>query len=257
MRPRSVDGISLPKSFSGDTGRAFSKSREKWPICSHSPTFWPRTIRSLPPPDLPALLGEVRELSARYQSGHPPTCFVAFRDLVDLLLRLTVLSPYGGVRLAKGRRENTMVLGGWRGPDDPLPLLDSRYLRLSITLFLEQTEQGPRLKVQDSSYQYQADPDGRDWVFRYDYLRHPPDPQPAAHLQIRGMLAGGVLSAGTPIERFHFPTGRLSLEAVIRLLADQFLVPCKEPPEIWRPVLAESEREFLTIARRPLSGPAQ
>jgi hypothetical protein len=210
----------------------------------------------LPPPELPALLGEVRELTARYQAGRP-NCFEAFRQLTALLLHLTVLAPQGGVRLARGRRPDTLALGGWSGPDDPLPLLDNRYLRLSFTLFMAQTPEGPRLKVQDSSYQYQADRDGRDWIFRYDYLRVPPHPHPAAHLQIRGGLAGGYLSAGTPLERFHFPTGRVSLEGVIRLLADQFHVPCNEPPEIWRPVLAESEQAFLAIARRPLSGPAE
>jgi hypothetical protein len=210
----------------------------------------------LPPPDLLALMGEVRDLTRRYMAGTHES-FTAFRDLADLLLRLTVLAPRGVVRLAQGRRPDTLVLGGWRGPDDPLPLRDNRYLRLSITLFLAQTPEGHRLKVLDSSYQYQADRDGGQWVFRYDYLRTPPYPHPAAHLQIRGGLAGGVLSAGTSIERFHFPTGRVSLEAVIRLLADQFQVPCSEPPEIWRPVLAESEQAFLAIARRPLSGPAE
>jgi hypothetical protein len=46
------------------------------------------------------------------------------------------------------------------------------------------------------------------------------------------------------------------MEGVIRLLADQFGVPCNEPPEVWRPVLAEAEQTFLDIAHRPLSGPA-
>lgn len=210
----------------------------------------------MPLPDLPKLLGEVRDLTRRYMAGTPDS-FTAFRDLADSLLRLTVLDQHGGVRLAAGPRPDTLALGGWGGPDDPLPLRDRRFLRLSVTLFLARTLEGPRLKVEDSSYQYQADRDGREWIFRYDYLRIPPHHYPAAHLQIRGGLAGGYLSAGTPLERFHFPTGRVSLEGVIRLLADQFHVPCNEPPEVWRPVLALSERLFHEIAHRPLSGPEQ
>jgi hypothetical protein len=57
------------------------------------------------------------------------------------------------------------------------------------------------------------------------------------------------------MERIHFPTGRVSLEAIIRLLADQFNTPCREDPDLWRPVLAETERAFLEIANRPLAGP--
>jgi hypothetical protein len=92
---------------------------------------------------------------------------------------------------------------------------------------------------------------------RYDYLREPGlDGHPQAHLQVRGgLVETGVLRPSHPLERVHFPTGRVSIEGVIRLLADQFGLPCNESPEVWRPVLAEAERMFLDIAHRPLSGP--
>lgn len=48
----------------------------------------------------------------------------------------------------------------------------------------------------------------------------------------------------------------MPLEGVIRLLVEEFGVPCNQPPAIWRPVLAEAERAFLEIAHQPLSGPA-
>lgn len=207
------------------------------------------------PPDLDALLAEVRELTNRYKAGRQDA-FDAFRELASRLLHLTVLYPGGGVRLASGPRgPETLALGGWGGPDDPLPLNDGRSLRLSVVLYLEPFQDGHRLKVEESSYQYQMDRGGERWIFRYDYLRHPPSPHPAAHLQVRGELAEHCLPERTPLERIHFPTGRVSLEAIIRLLADQFDVPCNRPAELWRPVLAESEGAFLEIAHRPLSGP--
>ena len=60
-----------------------------------------------------------------------------------------------------------------------------------------------------------------------------------------------------PLDRSPFPnpTQRISLEAVIRLLIEQFGVPANQPPDIWRPMLTESEAAFLEIAHRSLSGP--
>jgi hypothetical protein len=182
--------------------------------------------------------------------------FDAFLDLVSLLLNLTILAPGGAVRLTAGPRGNTAILGGWRGPDDALQLRDGKLLRATMLLYLERTPQGQRLKVEESSYQYQIDPLGKRWILRYDYLRHAPSPYPGAHLQIRGELVEPGLPPNRPLPRVHFPVGRVSLEAVIRLLADQFEVPTNEPPAVWRSALAESERIFLDIAHRPLSGPA-
>ena len=130
------------------------------------------------------------------------------------------------------------------------------YLRVTVGLYWEETEHGPRLKVEQSSYQYQEDRDGDRWIFRYDFLRNPPAPHPADHFQVRGtLLEDNCLPRGITLERVHFPTFRISLEAVIRLLADQFEVSTNEPADLWRPVLAETERAFHGIAHRSLSGP--
>lgn len=207
------------------------------------------------PDRLDALLGEVRDLTSRYQSGSRDS-FQAFRNLADRLLRLTVLdNARGATRLSAGPRANTFVLGGWNGPDDPLPLNDGRYLRLAVGLYLEDTSDAPRLKVEHSSYQYQGDQEGDQWIFRYDFLRNPPDPYPGSHLQVRGTLLEDCLPQGLTLERIHFPTVRISLEAIIRLLVDQFEVPANTDPEVWRPILAETERAFYGIAHRSLSGP--
>lgn len=149
-----------------------------------------------------------------------------------------------------------VVEGGLAQEDDVVLLTDGRLLRLSITLFRAPHEGGHRMKVEQASYQYQADQTGTRWIFRYDYRREPQGQHPATHLQVRGNLLEPIPLYRGMLERVHFPTGRVSLEAVIRLLIEQFAVRPNRPPEIWRRVLAESERAFEEIAHRPLSGPA-
>lgn len=112
-------------------------------------------------------------------------------------------------------------------------------------------------KVEEAQFQYQLDAAGFRWVFRYDYARDPGNVYPAAHLHVRGTSPEPYRSDGsTALERLHFPTGRVSLEAVVRLLVESFGVPCPEWKTRWRRVLAESEKTFLAMAHHPPSGPA-
>jgi hypothetical protein len=178
--------------------------------------------------------------------------FTSFRDLVNLLLELTVMKSGGAASLffLKGQQDKGMI-AGWN-PDDPIPLNDGRYLRISIILQLISGSEGQRLKVLDSSYQYQLDRAGDRWIFRYDYLRYPMALHPAAHFQVRGNLVEGSLPlAHKTLERVHFPTSRVSLESIIRLLVQEFGVTCNRPDDVWRPVLDESEQTFMRIAHRP------
>lgn len=160
--------------------------------------------------------------------------------------------------LSGTRTGERYVLGGRRGPTDPLLLRDGHFLRLSMSLFREYSEKVDRvvLKVRNAGAQYQLDPPGDQWIFRYDYLRYPEGADPGAHLQIRGDLReSGVLPSKRLLERVRFPTGRFSLEGIIRLLAETFGVQTRVDASLWRPVLAESERAFMAIAHQPLSGP--
>lgn len=209
-------------------------------------------------PEVDRLLGHVRDLTQQYLAGGPDA-FGAFCDLVNLLLRITVLEPGApGVRLTAGPRppDREVIEGGWAQDRGVVLLTDGRFLRLSIVLFRAPHEGGHRMKVEQASYQYQTDPAGNGWVFRYDYRREPADQHPATHVQVRGDLREAVSPHRGLLERVHFPTGRVSLEAVIRLLVEQFAVPANSSPEVWRRVLAESERAFEQIAHRPLSGPS-
>lgn len=181
---------------------------------------------------------------------------MAFRELTALLLNLTVAARHGGIRLLfLGKRRDKAVLEGWTG-ESLLPLNDGRYLRFSVSLFLAPYERGTRLKVEKSVCQYQLDEAGERWIARYDYLRVAAAPHPGAHVQIRGAFTEPDVGPvhGT-LERVHFPTGRVALEAIIRMLIEQFGVPTNEPAEVWRPVLTTSETEFLRIAHRDVSGP--
>jgi len=206
-------------------------------------------------PDLPSLLSQIRDLTERYKAGNDPHSFEAFKDLVHLLFSYTILEDGQALRLMKGQHEASRVLCGWV-PLEPLKLIDNRYLSLSMTLFLERTDKGPRVKVAGSKFQYQLDKLGDAWIFRYDYARESPSQHPSNHLHIRGTLTEQCLADKQLLEHIHFGTDRVSFESVIRLLIEQFGIVPKSPQDIWRPMLAESERLFKEIAHKSLSGPA-
>ena len=157
------------------------------------------------------------------------------------------------VRLVAGEGTK-LVLSGPNGPGDPLLLNDGRFLRLTITLFFEKSKGERHLKVFESSFQYQTNTGAE--IFRYDYLRNPQTHYPASHLQIHGRLNQPTVPKSHYLEKIHFPTGRIPLEAVIRLLAEEFQIHCHAPKRVWRRILAESEEKFTKIAHRPLSGPS-
>jgi hypothetical protein len=214
----------------------------------------------LTPDELPGALGHVRDLTARYLSG-TPDAFDATRELLDYLLRVTVMARHGILRFSSvigGRGNQQARVIGVRS--QPIPLNNGNYLLLLQSLKLDEVPNAPsKLRVYTAVYQYQLDVEGERWVFRYEYLRLPEDPHPSSHLHVRGVLAEHehCLADGETLERIHFPTGRITLEAVIRCLIEQFAVPTTEDAEIWRPLLTESETAFDRIAHRPASGPAQ
>jgi hypothetical protein len=176
-----------------------------------------------------------------------------------LLLSKTVLADNDpGLRLyyLPGRRR--VDLGGQADPLQPLALQDGRYLRLSMALYLENVPEGERLKVSTASFQYQADADPGTyaWIFRYEYLRDPGAgyTYPQSHLHINGELSvPGVLADDRPLPRIHFPTRRIPLEAVIRLLVEQFQVRAATPFEFWRPLVARPKTRSLPSLTRPSS----
>ena len=187
------------------------------------------------PPNLDFLLGEVRQLNGTVRAGGSQA-IEAFHRLTNRLLHLTVLRTGETVKLIRLAGNPTRAALQSRTADEPLRLNDGGFLRLSARLFLDLSSEPHYLKVEDISYQYQLDSEGRQWIFRYDYLRNPPHAYPASHFQIRGSLREQEAAGGRPLEKFHFPTGRVSLEAVVRLLIEQFNVQSRQPSAIWRPL---------------------
>lgn len=201
----------------------------------------------MPASDLPFLRGEVRRLNQQYLAGGWDA-FEGFYQLASLLLTNTVVARHGSICLSRHPdRHNAMFLGGWRTVTDPLPLTNGGFLRYTVTLYLDADTN--RLKVERAAYQYQLTADNSSWVFRYDYTRTPVKSEPGAHLQLRGSL---IDPPGGELQDLRFPTGRVSIEAVIRLLVESFGVPCAEWQEKWREVLATSEEAFLRIAHQPI-----
>jgi hypothetical protein len=210
-------------------------------------------------PELPSLLAEAQRHTGRYQAGGTASIF-AYRDLLALLFSATVMGARGGLQVNTGRgQQGRGVITPLGGPSSPLPLTGGGFLRISISLFLGETEKasGMVLKVAKENFQYQLDEEGDRWVFRYEYERDPrEDPHPQAHLHVRAQLLDDVEQSLTkPLDRIHFPTGRVSVPAIIRLLVEQFAVECNRESHVWRPVFAQVERDFQSIAHQTLSGP--
>jgi hypothetical protein len=95
-------------------------------------------------------------------------------------------------------------------------------------------------RVHSRAYSYELTaPDGRDFA-RYDWHPQGQDGEDGAidwpHLHARGY------TRPVDVSRMHLPTGRVSLEAVIRLAIRDFKVPPRRPD--WQQVLASSEQTF-------------
>ena len=150
-----------------------------------------------------------------------------------------------------------MLSGGHDPVGEPVVrLTNGRFLRLVVSLFLVPGGADPFLRTSLSLYQYQFDEAGDDWVFRYEYKREPDpgDSRPIGHLHVRGHLStDGALARKQTLDRVHFPCGRPTIESVIRLLIDDFGVPSDAPEDTWRPLLAQTEREFLKVAHRAVT----
>jgi hypothetical protein len=153
-------------------------------------------------------------------------------------------------RLSCGEDEAVFII---RTPREgcALKLRDGRFLDLRIAFYLD--AKSDLLKVSTSKYQYQADARGDRWIFRYEYIRTPApkNPHPQAHLHVRGALTEDCRPKKDMLEKVHFPTRRVAFESIVRLLVEQFDVPCKVSASTWEPALAHTEKAFLHVTREP------
>src|SRR5437870_10215736 len=93
------------------------------------------TIRPSKLPDLSSLLGQVRSLTEGYKATGPAT-FHYYVELVNVLLRATVMRASGAVKLHQGPYPDRASLGGLASPSDPVPLNGRGFLRITTSLFL-------------------------------------------------------------------------------------------------------------------------
>ena len=212
-------------------------------------------------------LADAKKLTGRFKKGTKNSA-KAFRELVQLWLTLTVLKEGEVVhctspkKKAKKKAKDVFFISGM--DSKPLRLRNGRYLWLSFNLVLEDSarKEGPKrlLKVVKSAAWYAMDRACKRLVFRYEYIRTPDQDYPysGSHLHVHGTLdEESVLPENRPLYKVHFPASRVPLEAIIRLLIEDFGVPPRDDEEVWRPVLAWTEEEFRKIAHEQVSGPAR
>ncbi len=121
----------------------------------------------------------------------------------------------------------------------PVELAGDRALKLRC-LFAYRVEEaegerGPWKVATEAYYHTLEDEAGREIVA---YHWHPGNPPDFPHLHVgpgTGANAGG-------INKMHFPTGRVSLESVLRLAIQEFGVKPVRPD--WRKVLGETEARY-------------
>jgi hypothetical protein len=120
-----------------------------------------------------------------------------------------------------------------KSPDEPLYLAVAHFYRIV-------EEPGPRgpWRVKTAGYSYIIHgAEGRE-LYAFQWQPHGPSPVTTPHLHL-----GSGLGTGNPqLPKKHIPTGRISLEEVIRMAIRELGVePLRDD---WEEVLAESEEAF-------------
>ena len=212
---------------------------------------------------------KIRELSRGFKGpgAKPRKQLQEFSRLIDFLRVLTIKGNKKDPVTVVEREDAELIhlICPLRDPNSPLPLRDRGFLKFAIAVRSDLDADG-QLHVAWSSYQYQMrNLDPESWVFRYEYARGAKYlkylkgntnvyKHPLSHLHVRGKLEEiDALPSGAGLGRVHFPTMRISLESVIRLLVDHFGVKTNTEESIWRPILNCAEDEFFRDAKQPLN----
>jgi len=180
--------------------------------------------------------------------------------LLSLIFSLTVMRiSQGHIQRQHGVEDERETIAPLGWPAKPLPLNGDTYLRFGIALYLGETQKAPGkrvLKIANESFALLLADDEDSWVFRYEYEREPTGRHPRAHFHVRAELlkpVGSALHKGRTLEGVRFPTGRVSVPAILNLLAEEFEIPTNEARETWRPALMQVESDFQEIAHQPTS----
>jgi len=129
----------------------------------------------------------------------------------------------------------------------PLPLENGHFLYLVHRVCLRRKER--YLTTLEYRYVYQADANNPDsWIVRYEYEREPQAPYryPVTHIHVNATPSA--YSGQKPFPDLHLPTGRLTVEDLIRhLVHEQQIAPIS--PD-WEAILERTEQDFREIQRK-------
>lgn len=123
----------------------------------------------------------------------------------------------------------------------PPPLKGDRELYLSVAHFYRIVEEpGPRgpWRVQTAGYSYIIHGEEGHELFAYQWQPHGRSPVTTPHLH----LGSGLDAPDTQLPKVHLPTGRVSIEEVIRLAIELGAAPLRED---WEEVLKTTEDAFV------------
>lgn len=136
---------------------------------------------------------------------------------------------------------------------EPLPLTNGNYLYLNHRLGLTHAEK--YLTTLEYTYTLQSEADNDDsWIFRYEYKRDQPAdyPYPLAHVHVNAKSPGGYGTEQKDFSDLHLPTGRVTVEAVVRHLICEHGIEPISPN--WEQTLTDTEAAFAAIQKKRYQG---
>lgn len=133
----------------------------------------------------------------------------------------------------------------------PLQLTNGHHLYLYNLLGLRRKER--YLATLEYRYVYQATQDDDSWIFRYEYVREPPEPYPYARQHMHVNASPASYTGAEPFPGLlHLPTGtRITIERLVRhLIAEHGINPIS--PD-WETTVADAEAHFREIQKKRMA----
>ena len=154
-----------------------------------------------------------------------------FVDYLNVLLNQTVTDSR--LTIIKSERRPSFIVARFQKQRIlPLQLTPQRWLHFRLSASVRPDG---KIIIEEAIWCYSLsdDPDGEEWIFRYDYRLNPQDIYPCAHMHI---------NAGD-LDKLHFPTSRVSIEQIVAHLITEHGV---EPKcQNWLDVLRTSHKGFV------------
>ena len=150
------------------------------------------------------------------------------------------------VRRSARQLEATLSLGGRADIVPAVPLRQKPlhlFLAQNVVVIREGKEQFWRLKTLQYSYRIQGGPSlDSDWYFRFEYKAREVERSlhPRHHLHLPLSLECG--TKRIDLSRIHIPTGRVTMEELIRFLIEELGI--KPKARDWDSILRRSEETF-------------